>query len=1255
MGFDVDMAELDKLRSSLDEIKETLTGGLGNDAFDDVIKDSKKASEGIDDIKESIDDIKPDGIEDTVKGLKNTDTKAEDAHGALKKIAQTSFDKTVSGLKKMAGALGTVAKKAAKLVAKGLVAGAAGVGALTTMAVKNYADYEQLVGGVETLFKDSAGTVQLYADNAYKSAGLSANDYMETVTAFSASLIQSLGGNTGAAAEYANMAIIDMADNANKMGTDMSSIQDAYQGFAKQNYTMLDNLKLGYGGTKTEMERLLKDATALSGVKYDISSYADIVAAIHVIQTELGITGTTSKEASETISGSFNALKSAWSNTMTSLILGGDDFDRCVDNLIDSAKTFGKNVMPAIIKGLNGMGALITELAPIVERELPGIIDTLLPPLLKAATSLLKGIIKALPSIISTLIDELPTILKQVWSAFSDAFGEIPGMAKAEAFFNNLIGFIQRNADTIKKLVPALLGLVVAFKMVKKVQGLAGLFGGKGGSGGGIFSSLTNLQPTQALKGMANLAIILGGLAALAAVIMWVAPYMAQLSDIGSLAEVLLAITAVGLIGTAMATLAGKVGLIPVATVSKGLANIAIVMVGFGALAAVLMWLAPYITQLSDIKTTLKLLVIIAAVGLVGSALAGLAGLVGAIPITAVLTGLANIALALGGFTAIVTAFGALSTIDGFNEFLTKGGETLATICGIIGKMAGSIIGGIGEGVTDSLPAIGDNLSAFATSLQPMFTVFSGVDTDSLSSFATSFAAFIAVLVGEKLVSVITGGIDYEGLGVKLSAMATGLSGFFSTVMTFPDGCYEKATALFDCLAGIKGLPKDGGVVGWFEGEVDYAKMATGLMQLAGATGFFTAVQAIPEAAFTAATNLFNCLNGIGQLPNSGGVVQWFKGEVDYAGIAAGVQTLASEGMIAALTAITAIPAASYASLTALFDALAGVKQMPESGGIVGWFKGDSTTGLSNVSSQLPGVATNIASFFTNLGGRTDFTPIKTLFDTLSSIKIDSDAAEGRGFLGLGSSELEKMGSGLSNFATKAKTFLDEVNNLNADNLKTFFDNLGTAGELPDKLSGLNGDVGTELSNLVTTATTKMEEIKTAISTGIDSIVAVFTDSASAFQTAGGAMMVGLQIGMGNKLPLLIQTAQTMAAAIQNAFDVELKINSPSKTMTESGEFVGLGGVIGLRNMIPKAESAAQDFAIASTPFNDYTPEGSAETVYNSRSSGDVTSVAPVFNLSISGTKDDRAMARKVKQFVAEAIQETFESLERKSTVLREV
>lgn len=197
-------------------------------------------------------------------------------------------------------------------VALGAVAAAAGAAAvkLGKEVVAAYADYEQLVGGIDTLFKDSSQEIQRYAANAYKTAGLSANEYMETVTGFSASLIQSLGGDTEKAAKYADMAITDMSDNANKMGTDMSSIQNAYQGFAKQNYTMLDNLKLGYGGTKQEMERLLADAEKISGVKYDISSYADVVEAIHVMQESMDIAGTTAKEAEATISGSVNALKS---------------------------------------------------------------------------------------------------------------------------------------------------------------------------------------------------------------------------------------------------------------------------------------------------------------------------------------------------------------------------------------------------------------------------------------------------------------------------------------------------------------------------------------------------------------------------------------------------------------------------------------------------------------------------------------------------------------------------------------------------------------------------------------------------------------------------------------------------------------------------------------------------------------------------------------------------------------------------------
>lgn len=1198
MGFDIDFSELDKLSDSLNEVKSAVTGGIGDDAFDEMISESKKASEGVDGIKESLDGVKPGGLDETVKGLKDTDEKAGKAHEELKKVGNTGFDKTISGLKSVTKVLGKVAVTAGKVLAKGIAAGAAGVGALVSKSVMNYADYEQLVGGVDTLFKDSSGAVQKNAQDAFKTAGLSANDYMETVTSFSASLIQSLGGDTTKAADYAHTAIVDMSDNANKMGTDIGSIQDAYQGFAKQNYTMLDNLKLGYGGTQEEMKRLLKDAEKISGQKFDLSSYADIVQAIHVIQENMDIAGTTSKEASETISGSWSSMKAAWSNTLTSLVLGGDDFDRCVDNLVDSAKTFGKNIMPAIEKALEGVGDLITELAPIIEKELPGLIDTLLPPLIKAATSLLKGVIIALPDIISTIIDEIPDVLSQLWGGLKEAFGNMPGMGKAEEIFGKIKTFFEKSSGTLKKIVPAVLGVVAAIKIFNKLKGLSGLFGGLGGAGGGggglfgMFGNLAKLKPQTVLKGMLNLGIIIGGLSLLAAALMAAAPHIAKLSDMKSFAKLMAAISVVGLVGSAMAKLAGYVGNIPVATVAKGLANIAIVLAGFGALAAVLMWLAPYIMQLGDLKTTMKLLVVISAVGLIGSALAGLAGLIGMIPIPAVLAGLANIALALGGFTAIVEAFGLLTTIPGFNEFLTKGGEVLTEICGIIGEMAGSIIGGIGEGITNSLPAIGENISAFADSIAPAMEKFSGMNFDGISSFASAFGTLVLALTGEKIASWFTGGIDYAKIGTDLTALTT------------------------------------------------------------NGAGFFEAVQNIPEAAFTAATNLFQCLNGIGLLPNSGGVVQWFTGEVNYQSIADGIAILGGESMIAALTAITAIPAEAYSSLTALFDALAGVKQMPSEGGIFGWFTGDKSTGLTNVASQLPGVAENIASFFTNLGGRTDFTPIKTLFDTLSSVKIDSDAAD-KGFLGLGSSEMEKMGSGLSSFATNAKGFFDAINDFDVEKMKSFFAELATVGSLPDALSSLDTTIGTELSNMVTTVETKMGEIKTAAETGMTDAIAVLDDSVSSFVSSGVNMMRGVNDGMNSMRGTLIATARSMASAIQKAFNVKLKINSPSREGYKSGAFYGEGIDLGMQSKISNVKATSADLGIAAMHYvGNYTPE-STVTNYNGGDS-EYTNVAPVFNLTISGTQDDRSLARKVKRYVSEAINDTFESLERKNPVLRE-
>jgi phage-related protein len=262
-------------------------------------------------------------------------------------------------------------------------------------SVNAFAEYEQLIGGVETLFKDSADKVMKYANEAYRTTGLSANEYMATVTSFSASLLDSLGGDTAKAADVANEALISMADNANKMGSSIESIQTAFQGFAKGQYMLLDNLKLGYGGTKTEMERLLKDAEAITGVKYDISNLADVYTAIGVIQEKLGIAGTTAKEASTTISGSAAMMKSAWQNVLTAMS-GGGDLGQAIDALVESIEIYFDNILPVIEKAIEGLGRAIERIAPRLTRVVANAFVDALPDLIKAVEQMIIGLIKGI-------------------------------------------------------------------------------------------------------------------------------------------------------------------------------------------------------------------------------------------------------------------------------------------------------------------------------------------------------------------------------------------------------------------------------------------------------------------------------------------------------------------------------------------------------------------------------------------------------------------------------------------------------------------------------------------------------------------------------------------------------------------------------------------------------------------------------------------------------------------------------------------
>ncbi len=281
-------------------------------------------------------------------------------------------------------------------------------------AVENFANYEQLIGGVETLFGQSSKVVEDYANNAYKTAGLNANQYMETITSFSASLLQSLGGDTEKVAQVSDMAVKDMADNSNKLGTSMESIQNAYQGFAKNNYTMLDNLKLGYGGTKTEMERLLADAEKISGVHYDISNLSDVFNAIHVIQGELKITGTTAAEAEKTIEGSMKATKSAWQNLLTGLAKGGD-LTPLINNLVDGVLNLSKNLIPVVKNVINGIGSLtsglLSSVVPQIIKEIPPLIKSGLPLIINAVSTAIDAIIDVLPDIVDAVQGLIPEII----------------------------------------------------------------------------------------------------------------------------------------------------------------------------------------------------------------------------------------------------------------------------------------------------------------------------------------------------------------------------------------------------------------------------------------------------------------------------------------------------------------------------------------------------------------------------------------------------------------------------------------------------------------------------------------------------------------------------------------------------------------------------------------------------------------------------------------------------------------------------
>ncbi len=485
-GIKSDIILNDKMTSVLRDIMKAMDAC--SQAMDDMEKNGKHAFDGkaVDEFKQAVKQAESslDGFE---SGVRKSGEAAEESSSKFEK-----FKKALGGIGKVGAAVGTA-------VVASVTAIGAGVAKITKDAVSNYADWEQLVGGIQTLYgRNGAQTIQEFAKmngktvdavkeqysmlksaekeafynarHAYETAGMSANEYMEISTGFAAALTDSLGGNTKKAVKYADMAIRDMSDNANKMGTDIELIKGAYQNFAKQNYTMLDNLKIGYGGTKEEMERLLKDASEISGIKYDISSYSDIVDAIHVVQDQMKITGTTEREAATTIQGSLNMTKASYQNLLRSIVTGGDSFDLYVERFVKSLTIFAENIKPVIIGALNGIAALIEDLAPMVAKEIPKITKQVLPKVISAVMNIFNAISSEVPFLLETLNGVLPQILSLLDNIFNSVLSTLGSALPSlmPVLSSALVSLVSTVVDILPDILEAIMQLATTL-----VQGLA--------------------------------------------------------------------------------------------------------------------------------------------------------------------------------------------------------------------------------------------------------------------------------------------------------------------------------------------------------------------------------------------------------------------------------------------------------------------------------------------------------------------------------------------------------------------------------------------------------------------------------------------------------------------------------------------------------------------------------------------------------------------------------------------------------------
>ena len=379
--------------------------------------------------------------------------------GMGKDIERAMGDAGESGGATFGSAFASSIGAVAKGVTAAVGAAATGAAAVTKEAVSSYANYQQLIGGMETLYEDLSWDIEQNANRAFETAGLSANEYMETALTFAASLNNSLmesEGNISRSADLTDQIIVDMADNVNKMGTSMESIQNAYRGFSRGNFTMLDNLALGFAGTNEGMQDLVDKAQEISGIEYNIDSFADIADAIHVVQENMGITGTTSKEASGTITGSVASIGAAWKNLVAGMANPDADLGVLIDQFVNTGVTALNNLMPTILNALSGLGSLVTQITPVLVQMIPNLVATLVPPLIDAAIQLVNALIQALPDILALIVDQIPVLFNLIVETILSMLPMI-----IELGLQLILALSQGLIDSLPTLIPAIVDVML--------------------------------------------------------------------------------------------------------------------------------------------------------------------------------------------------------------------------------------------------------------------------------------------------------------------------------------------------------------------------------------------------------------------------------------------------------------------------------------------------------------------------------------------------------------------------------------------------------------------------------------------------------------------------------------------------------------------------------------------------------------------------------------------------------------------------